>query len=186
MHILIAHTISRENSSNSPIALLSGSQINLFGQRKILFGFPSEKQALKRGDGSTRVQGWTIKITTGKICVSVRPLNLSVVNWKITESLSGATIKPFFLGALTKYQWRRWPSMTQWSSAITATTADAQSLWRPPTRRSRWEKMSLMSAAWLHTRAVGWFTTVARKATLMKGSRQSLTGFASSRAIGDR
>ena len=183
MHILIAHTISRENSSNSPIALLSGSQTNLFGQRKILFGFPSEKQALKRGDGSTRVQGWTIKITTGKICVSVRPLNLSVVNWKITEPLSGATIKPFFPGALTKCQWRRWPSMTLWSSAITATTDDVQSLWRPPTRRSRWEKMS---AAWLHTRAVGWFTTVARKATLMKGSRQSLTGFASSRAIGDR
>ena len=102
MHILIAHTISRENSSNSPIALLSCSQTNLFGQRKILFGFPSEKQALKRGDGSTRVQGWTIKITTGKICVSVRPLNLSVVNWKITEPLSGATIKPFFLRCIDK------------------------------------------------------------------------------------
>ena len=102
MHILIAHTISRENSSNSPIALLSGSQTDLFGQRKILFGFPSEKQALKRGDGSTRVQGWTIKITTGKICVSVRPLNLSVVNWKITEPLSGATIKPFFLRCIDK------------------------------------------------------------------------------------
>ena len=87
MHILSAHTISRGNSSNRPLALLSCSQSNLFGQRKILFGFPSEKQALKRGDGSTRVQGWTIKITTGKICVSVRPLNLSVVNWKITEPL---------------------------------------------------------------------------------------------------
>ena len=144
MHILSGHTISRENSRNRPLALLSCSQTDLFGKRKNLFGFPSEKQALKRGDGSTGVQGWTIKVTTGKICVSVRPLNLSVVNWKITEPLSGATIKPFFLGALTRCQWRRWPSMTRWSSAITATTADAQSLWRPPTRRSRWEKMSLM------------------------------------------
>ena len=96
MHILSGHTISRENSRNRPLALLSCSQTDLFGKRKNLFGFPSEKQALKRGDGSTGVQGWTIKITTGKICVSVRPLNLSVVNWKITEPLSGATIKPFF------------------------------------------------------------------------------------------
>ena len=102
MHILSAHTINRENSSNRPVALLSGPQTDLFGQRKILFGFPSEKQALKRGDGSTGVQGWTIKITTGKICVSVRPLNLSVVNWKITEPLSGATIKPFFPRCIDK------------------------------------------------------------------------------------
>ena len=41
----------------------------------------------ERGTGSTKVQGWTIKITTGwaKICASVRPLNLSVVNWKMSE-----------------------------------------------------------------------------------------------------
>ena len=96
------HTISRENSRNRPLALLSCSQTDLFGQRKIHFDFPSEKQALKRGDGSTGVQGWTIKITTGKICVSVRPLNLSVVNWKITEPLSGATIKPFFPRCIDK------------------------------------------------------------------------------------
>ena len=96
------HTISRENSRNRPLALLSCSQTDLFGKRKNLFGFPSEKQALKRGDGSTGVQGWTIKVTTGKICVSVRPLNLSVVNWKITEPLSGATIKPFFPRCIDK------------------------------------------------------------------------------------